>query len=76
VLKRLVFSPPERERLTERVRSRSTRAEEVQRGKVIVFEPGTNNLPYIEKNSLSLKNLQLIKSAVGNYSEKRLFEQL
>src|SRR6266481_7669837 len=37
VLKRLVLSPPERRRLRERVRSRSARAEEVQRAKIILL---------------------------------------
>jgi transposase len=37
VLKRLILSPPERRRLSERVRSRSARAEEVQRAKIILL---------------------------------------
>ena len=37
MLKRLVLSPPERQRLRERVRSRSARAEEVQRAKIILL---------------------------------------
>src|SRR6478736_2776628 len=37
MLKRLVLSPPERRRLKERVRSRSARAEEVQRAKIILL---------------------------------------
>ena len=37
MLKRLVISPPERQRLRERVRSRSARAEEVQRAKIILL---------------------------------------
>src|ERR1700738_1507392 len=37
VSKRLVLSPPERQRLRERVRSRSARAEEVQRAKIILL---------------------------------------
>jgi len=37
VLKRLILSPPERQRLRERVRSRSGRAEEVQRAKIILL---------------------------------------
>ena len=42
-------------------------------GKVIVFEPGTNNLPYIERNTSSFKNAQLITSAVGNYTGRATF---
>ena len=34
-------------------------------GKVYVFEPGNNNLPYIEKNLISLKNTVLTKKAVS-----------
>ena len=37
MLKRLVLSPPERQRLQERVRSRSARAEEVLRAKIILL---------------------------------------
>lgn len=35
-------------------------------GKVFVFEPGTNNLPYIKKNIDSHENITLIEKAVGN----------
>jgi len=40
------------------------------RGKVIVFEPGSNNLPYIEKNvsqaeSSTLAKIELIRAAAG-----------
>src|SRR5215468_7199704 len=37
MLQRLVLSPPERQRLRERIRSRSARAEEVQRAKIILL---------------------------------------
>src|SRR6516225_3183048 len=40
MLKRLVLSPPERQRLRERVRSRSARAEEVLRAKIILLIAG------------------------------------
>ena len=35
-------------------------------GKLIVFEPGTNNLPYIENNINGYKNISLIKRAIGS----------
>jgi FkbM family methyltransferase len=42
-------------------------------GRVYVFEPGKNNLPYIRKNIEGLKNLQLIEKAVGNKCGKTKF---
>ena len=35
-------------------------------GRVIVFEPGTNNIPYIEKNTSNKKNVYLEKLAISN----------
>lgn len=35
-------------------------------GNVIVFEPGKNNIPYIEKNTNILSNTSLIKKGCGN----------
>ena len=35
-------------------------------GKTYVFEPGSNNLPYIEQNIGSSSRIKLIKKAVGN----------
>jgi len=35
-------------------------------GKVIVFEPGTNNLPYIRKNIAEHQNIELQELAVSN----------
>ena len=35
-------------------------------GQVHVFEPGTNNLPYIEQNVRSRPNITLIKKGAGN----------
>lgn len=35
-------------------------------GKVIVFEPGTNNLPYIEANTILYPQIKLVKKAIGN----------
>lgn len=47
------------------------------RGKVIVFEPGSNNLPYIKKNIMqnggSTRNIQLIESAVGKNKGVAIF---
>jgi len=36
------------------------------KGKVYVFEPGENNIPYIEKNIRLLSNVTLIKKAVSD----------
>lgn len=36
------------------------------KGKVIVFEPGTNNLPYTRKNLSQSKNIELIEQAVSD----------
>jgi FkbM family methyltransferase len=36
-------------------------------GNVEVFEPGTNNLKYINKNTLGLKNTKVIQKAVSNH---------
>lgn len=36
-----------------------------EKGKVIVFEPGENNLPYIENNVKSRKNITIVKKAVS-----------
>lgn len=39
-----------------------------ERGKIYVFEPGTNNLPYIRKNVQDLSQVALIEKAVSNQS--------
>ena len=36
-------------------------------GKIFVFEPGSNNLPYIKKNIASHNRIKLIEKAIGNY---------
>jgi len=51
------------------------------KGKVIVFEPGSNNLPYIKQNIRqngdSTRNIQLIEAAVGkNKGEAIFYEDL
>ena len=47
------------------------------KGQVIVFEPGSNNLPYIKKNIMqnggSTRNIQLIESAVGKNKGVAIF---
>jgi FkbM family methyltransferase len=42
-------------------------------GKVVVFEPGSNNLPYIQRNTASLGNVVLEKQAVSNTSGTATF---
>ncbi len=42
-------------------------------GRVIVFEPGYNNLPYLKKNTGGLPNFELIEKAVSNSNGKALF---
>lgn len=37
-----------------------------QSGNVVVFEPGKNNIPYIEKNINILQNVSLVKKGCGN----------
>lgn len=37
-----------------------------EKGKVFVFEPGLNNLPYIKSNVKNHKNIYLIEKAVGD----------
>jgi FkbM family methyltransferase len=51
------------------------------KGKVIIFEPGSNNLPYIKQNIRqngdSTRNIQLIEAAVGkNKGEAIFYEDL
>lgn len=43
------------------------------RGKVIVFEPGPNNLPYIKRNTESLSNVVVIDKAVTDFVGKAPF---
>jgi FkbM family methyltransferase len=38
-----------------------------QDGKVIVFEPGSNNVPYIRKNISSVSNIVLVEKAVTDF---------
>lgn len=42
-------------------------------GKVIVFEPGSNNLPYTEVNTGFVKNIVLVKQAVSDQSGEAVF---
>jgi FkbM family methyltransferase len=42
-------------------------------GKVIVFEPGSNNLPYIRKNIQGLGNVTLVEKGIGEKSEELMF---
>lgn len=37
-------------------------------GKVVVFEPGSNNLPYLEKNVAGHPNVSIVKMAVSDFS--------
>src|SRR5438132_11913070 len=37
-----------------------------EKGTVVVFEPGTNNLPYLRKNIENKKNISLFEKAVGD----------
>lgn len=36
-------------------------------GRVLVFEPGPNNLPYIQRNIASHKNVTLVAKAVSDF---------
>jgi FkbM family methyltransferase len=42
-------------------------------GKVVVFEPGTNNLPYLERNVGALANVRIERAAVAEKSGKVAF---
>jgi predicted methyltransferase len=42
-------------------------------GKVIVFEPGSNNLPYIKSNTVNLSNVFLEEKAVADVCGKAVF---
>ena len=44
-----------------------------QRGQVIVFEPGTNNLPYTRANLRTKPNVRLIEAAVADFCGKASF---
>ena len=44
-----------------------------EHGEVIVFEPGSNNLPYIRTNVGGRKNVTLIESAVADFCGKASF---
>lgn len=44
-----------------------------ERGKVYVFEPGNNNLPYIKENIKDLKNVTLTEKAVSDKNGKANF---
>ena len=60
MLKRLVLSPPERQRLRERVRSRISRAEEVQRAKIILLlASGQSQWAVSRKLGCSINTVQL-----------------
>ena len=42
-------------------------------GRVYLFEPGNNNLPYLEKNIRDINNITLVKKAVSNFVGKAAF---
>jgi FkbM family methyltransferase len=42
-------------------------------GRVIVFEPGSNNLPYIKSNLLGLENIILVEKGIGAENEELMF---
>lgn len=42
-------------------------------GKVVVFEPGSNNIPYIEANIHSLQNVVLVRAAVSSKNGVAIF---
>ena len=44
-----------------------------QRGQVIVFEPGTNNLPYTRANLRAKPNVRLVETAVADFCGKTSF---
>lgn len=44
-------------------------------GTVVVFEPGTNNLPYLTRNTEGLKNLVIKRFAVSDHEGEALFYQ-
>jgi hypothetical protein len=44
-----------------------------QRGQVIVFEPGTNNLPYTRANLRAKPNVRLVEIAVADFCARRPF---
>ena len=44
-----------------------------QQGRVIVFEPGSNNIPYIVKNTEGLPNVDLLLKGVSNFSGTAIF---
>lgn len=44
-------------------------------GRVIVFEPGSNNLPYLERNIRPLSNTQLVKAAVSSRNGRAVLYQ-
>jgi FkbM family methyltransferase len=37
-------------------------------GKVVVFEPGPNNLPYLKKNIAPFDNIELVEAACGDHN--------
>jgi FkbM family methyltransferase len=43
------------------------------RGRVIVFEPGPNNLPYLKHNTRAKRNITLVEKGVGSRRERRPF---
>lgn len=45
----------------------------VGRGSVIVFEPGSNNLPYLRANIAGLDNVRLIEKGCGSQAEDLVF---
>ncbi len=42
-------------------------------GKVVVFEPGENNLPYTSKNILEFPNITLVEKAVADFEGEASF---
>lgn len=39
-----------------------------EKGKVYVFEPGTNNLPYLSRNASKVSNIEIVQKAASNFS--------
>lgn len=44
-----------------------------ENGKLIIFEPGINNLPYLKKNISFQRNIRLVEKAVSNKNGKANF---
>ena len=42
-------------------------------GRVFVFEPGSNNLPYLRHNTREKANVTVVEKAAGNRNQRRVF---